>query len=109
MPLALADFAAAHFASRLGETFVFERPDAPGEQAALVLLEVKELGASPAPGLRSPFSLLFELREGRALSVHPHRLLAGDLESCHLLVTRVADPARLRENPRGQFYEAVFA
>ncbi len=109
MPIALADFSAAHFAARLGETFAFERPDSPGEHAPLVLLEVKDLGPSPAPGQRAPFSLLFELREGRSLSVHPHRLLAGGFEPCHLLVTRVADPARLRENPRRQFYEAVFA
>jgi len=109
VPLALAGFMAAHFTSRLGEVFAFERPDAPGENASLVLLEVKDLGASPAPGSRARFSLLFELREGRPLSVFPHLLQAESFEPCHLLISRVADPALMRQNPVGRFYEVVFA
>ena len=110
MPIALADFRTEHFEPLLQRPFRFHRPEAPSEEPVeLVLLEVSRFpNPERFPG-RPPFTLLFELREGRPPSASLQRLTTEGFEECDLLVTRVVDPKRMRENPRGMFYEVVFA
>ena len=113
MAIPLDEFRLEHFEPRIGERFRFLRPDAaPGETdpaVELILLEAQPLPhADRYPG-RPPFSLVFELPAGPELSVHPHRFQTEGFAECDLLVARIAVPQRMRENPQGMFYEAVFA
>lgn len=113
MAIPLNEFRLEYFEPRLGERFRFLRPDSTPEESdgavELILLEAQPLPhADRYPG-RPPFALVFELPAGRELSVHPHRFQTEGFADCVLLVTRIALPQRMRENPQGMFYEAVFA
>ena len=113
MPIPLAEFRVEHFEPRIQERFRFLRPDAAPDESdpavELILLEAQWLPNPEGYPARPPFTLLFELSEGRPLSVHPHRLQTEGFEECDLLLTRVWVPNRMREKPTGMFYEAVFA
>lgn len=113
MSIPLGEFRLEHFEPHIGDRFRFIRPDAvPGESdpaVELILLEAQSLPNPRGYPGRPPFSLLFELCAGRELAVHPHRLLTDGFAECDLLITRVSVPKRMRENPQGRFYEAVFA
>lgn len=110
MPIALADFRAEHFEPLVRQPFRFRPAGTPHEAPAeMVLLEVSRFpNPERFPG-RPPFTLLFEFRQGRPPSASLQRFAADGFEECDLLVTRVADPKRMRENPQGMFYEVVFA
>ena len=113
LKIGLGGFTAMTFRQRVGERFRFHGTLPDGtlsqEPAQIELLEVSESkGAStnrPAEW-RTPFSLIFVLRDGTLATNGLCRMAHDDFEPADLLLSRIA----LLERRLGteQYYEAVF-
>jgi hypothetical protein len=108
----LAELTADLFQPYVGQPVVFERPadsDTAEEEppARMTLLEVHR--GTPSPALRrTPFSLLFVMKDQAPLSLGLHRLMFPGCEPADLLLSRVTVPKYQAKDPTGMYYEAVF-